>query len=337
MVVDVRSSGPVAMIAGFLKKNWFLLALLAAIALAWLAPHVGAPGGTLRTEITVHVAVAVSFLISGLTLPTEALVRAVGQLRLHLFVQGFNFLVIPLIALALVPLFAACGAPVLLGSALVALACMPTTIASAAVLTRSAGGNEAAAVFNTTIGNLLGILVSPLLLMLLLSARGTVPVETVFIQLGQEVAAPLAIGQVLHHLLKCRWTPPSWFGQIASLCVAYILYGVFCHAFAAGEFSHGGTYPLWVLAAVLTLHGLALGLSWRLSGWRSWGFAHADRIAVLYCSTQKTLALGAPMLAIIWRGSPDLAALTLPIIVHHLVQIAVGGFLASGLRRTSAR
>lgn len=325
--------GPAVRTSGLITKNWFIIVLAAAILLAWLAPHAGAPGGVLHTEITMHGVIALSFLISGLTLPSHALVQAVGRMRLHLFVQSFNFLAVPLLALGLVPLLIASGAPPLLGTALIALACMPTTIASAAVLTRSAGGNEAAAVFNTTLGNLLGIIVTPLLLMLFLSARGMVPVDTVLMQLGQEVAAPLALGQVLRHLLRARWTPPAWFGQIASLCVAFILYSVFCHAFATDAFRSGGIYLMWASMAVLLLHGLALMASWRLSAWPCWGFAPADRIAVLYCSTQKTLALGAPMLAIIWHGSPDLAVLTMPIILYHLVQIAVGGFLVPILRR----
>lgn len=288
----------------------------------------------MRTDVTVHVAVALSFLISGLTLPTGSLVRAVGQWRLHLFVQGFNLLAIPLLALALTTALPALGAPPILTTALLALACMPTTIASAAVLTRSAGGNEAAAVFNTTVGNLLGIIVTPLLLLVLLHADGQVPVLAVLAQLGQEVAAPLAVGQILHHLLKHRWKPPAWSGQFASLCVAYIVYSVFCHAFAEGVLARHGAYPWWVAGAVVTLHGLALALAWRLSAWRPLGLTPADRIATLYCATQKTLALGAPMCAIIWKGNAELALLTLPIIVHHLLQIAVGGVIAPALKRT---
>ena len=62
----------------------------------------------------------------------------------------------------------------------------------------------------------------------------------------------------------------------------------------------------------------------------------ADRISALYCGTQKTLALGAPLLAILFELNPDLGLLSLPIVLYHPVQLLVGGALAPRLQAWAA-
>lgn len=42
---------------------------------------------------------------------------------------------------------------------------MPPPVSSAVILTRAAGGNEAAALFNSVIGSLLGVIVTPIILL----------------------------------------------------------------------------------------------------------------------------------------------------------------------------
>ena len=71
---------------------------------------------------------------------------------------------------------------------------------------------------------------------------------------------------------------------------------------------------------------------WWLGGIRFLGFSRGDRIAALMCSTQKTIALGVPMLSILYGHHPQLAWLTLPLICYHPLQLVIGGVLAARLR-----
>lgn len=48
---------------------------------------------------------------------------------------------------------------------LVTLSCMPPPVSSAVILTKSVGGNEAAAIFNSALGSILGVFVTPALLL----------------------------------------------------------------------------------------------------------------------------------------------------------------------------
>lgn len=49
---------------------------------------------------------------------------------------------------------------------LITVSCMPPPVSSAVILTRSANGNEAAAIFNSVLGSFLGIIITPICLLL---------------------------------------------------------------------------------------------------------------------------------------------------------------------------
>src|SRR5690554_4717262 len=82
------------------RRNWFMLALPVAVGCAWVWPEAGASGGWLRAEVTTKLGVALMFFAQGLTLPAAAVRRGALQWRLHLVVQGFTFLLFPLLGMA---------------------------------------------------------------------------------------------------------------------------------------------------------------------------------------------------------------------------------------------
>lgn len=223
-----------------MKNSHFCLSILFVILLAKLTPYIGSTGGILRPEITVkYVAVFIIFLNSGLTLPTEDLASAFLQWDLHLFVQGFTFIVFPVIQSALTWLlqFTYLNQPLLDG--MTVLSTMPPPVSSAIILTRAVDGNEAAAVFNSVFGSMLGILVTPSLLMYMLGSTNIqVPTSKIFSQLFVTVAIPLVIGQLIRHFQYCwlmRQNIP--YKSIGQCLIMFIIYSTFCNTFSRTDFN----------------------------------------------------------------------------------------------------
>ena len=167
-------------VPSFAQKNFFILAMAVAVGLARLAPSLGAKGGPLRPEVTVDkLATSALFVLSGLALPLRDIRRAATTgWRLIAVVQLFSLGAMPLLVAGLVRLLRAASSSSssfyssLLQDdtldGLLVMASVPTTVNMCVVLTTAAGGDVAGAILNAVVGNLAGIVVTPLWLFRLL-------------------------------------------------------------------------------------------------------------------------------------------------------------------------
>ena len=114
--------------------------------------------------------------------------------RLNLFVHFFVYIYHPLLGAAVSnTLKATTGfSPQLLDGLQITL-CLPTTISSAVVFTVSSNGNEAAAIVNCTIANVLGIALTPALIFVFLGNTGSVDIADVFLKLALRVVVPVKL------------------------------------------------------------------------------------------------------------------------------------------------
>ncbi|PIK37145.1 putative sodium/bile acid cotransporter 7-B isoform X2 [Apostichopus japonicus] len=111
---------------------------------------------------------------------------------------------------------------------------MPPPVSSAVILTKAVGGNEAAAIFNSAFGSFLGIIVTPVLLLMFLGSSSSVPFSTIFSQLSVTVIVPLILGQFVRQYVK-DWLeqrkPP--FGEVGKGVLLLIIYSTFCDTFSS--------------------------------------------------------------------------------------------------------
>ncbi|XP_064404202.1 sodium/bile acid cotransporter 7-B-like isoform X3 [Halichondria panicea] len=309
-------------VSGFLSevlKRWFILGIVTAIVLAKLHPLIGVKGGPLHPEYTVkYFAVSVIFFNSGLSLKTEELTRALGQVRLHIFIQSFTLVFIPIAMTILVKLLALTDfidKPFLNG--LHVVGCMPPPVSSAVILTKAVGGNDAAAVFNSAFGSFLGIFVTPLLLLYLLSIT---------------VLVPLFLGQIVRRVMKA-WleekSPP--FGTISSCILLFIIYTTFCDTFNSSDSDIAVSSVVKVIVLVFSCQCVFLCITYLTTSLLG-VFTRSDIVAMLFCSTHKSLTLGIPMLKIVFEGSTMLSSLTLPLLIYHPIQILLGSALVPWLQ-----
>ncbi|KAK9746677.1 Thioesterase domain [Popillia japonica] len=149
-----------------IRKQWLLVGIVICIIFACIYPKLGSKEGPLIPEITVkYISVPVIFLVSGISLRTETLFYTFQQYKLHLFVQIFTFVCIPIFMQFLVIILRIFGVNPWILKGLITVACMPPPVSSAVLLTKSAQGNETAAIFNSVLGSFLGILVTPISLL----------------------------------------------------------------------------------------------------------------------------------------------------------------------------
>jgi sodium/bile acid cotransporter 7 len=207
-------------IASLILHQWLLIGIGIVCALAYNFPNVAKHGGTIRSEYSImYGVIAIIFLISGLSIPRQKLISQMLNWRLHVIVQVISFLFIPALVLAIVHIILAADSGGKIDRAVLAgyifTACIPTTIASNVVMTRSAGGDDAAALVEVLLANILGPFVTAAWTVALMPK--TVEFEPwrygggdlgsmykeVFQQLGLSVLLPLFIGQLV------RWTWPD--------------------------------------------------------------------------------------------------------------------------------
>ncbi|XP_023385990.1 sodium/bile acid cotransporter 7 isoform X1 [Pteropus vampyrus] len=350
-----------------MRKEWFMIGIVLAIAGAKLEPSIGVNGGPLKPEITVsYIAVATIFFNSGLSLKTEELTSALVHVRLHLFIQIFTLAFFPATIWLFLQLLSITPINEWLLKGLQTVGCMPPPVSSAVILTKAVGGNEAAAIFNSAFGSFLslktseregcyliiiatnlkyfsstcmctilcwGIIITPLLLLLFLGSSSSVPFTSIFSQLFMTVVVPLIIGQSVRRYIRDwleRTKPP--FGAVSSSVLLAIIYTTFCDTFSNPNIDLDTLSLILVLFIIFSIQLSFMLLTFIFSTRSSSGFTPADTVAIIFCSTHKSLTLGIPMLKIVFAGHEHLSLISVPLLVYHPVQILLGSVLVPTIK-----
>ena len=199
------------------------------------------------------------------------------------------------------------------------------------VFTSVARGNVAGAITGATISNVVGIVLTPLLvgvLMVRTSGQAGGNLAGILLQL----LLPFAAGQLVQ-----RWLGP-WLRARPHLTrvtdrsvIVLVAYTSVSQATVSGAWSHV-TWVALVILVVVCAAMLATMLLLTWTGGGRLGLARGDRVALLMCGSKKSLATGLPMAAVLF--APALAAsVALPVIVFHQLQLATCAVLAQAARR----
>jgi sodium/bile acid cotransporter 7 len=332
----------VAGLIQFVRRNGFVFALLGMVVIAFLFPSLGAKEGPLKAGLLSKAGVMVIFLLQGLSLKTRELASGMRDVRLHGFIQGWIFLLSPIV-LVCAGLVMRQVSDASLAGGFFYLALIPTTISSAVAFTSAARGNVAAAIFNTTLSNVIGVFWVPTGCLLIFAAGGGLQGELIgplLVKLAWLILIPLAVGQLIRPFVINR----GWFGRIAPKfklinhgIILFIVFAAFAQSVLQdtwNDVSAGSIILLLVLTllAVLLIHGAV----WISSGWLI--SSQADRTTALFCGSQKTLAAGAPMALAIFAGNGqlegvNLSLILLPLLCYHPIQLFLAAFLLPRLER----
>jgi sodium/bile acid cotransporter 7 len=311
-----------------LRLDPFIVALLIA---AVVASFAGVSGDALDVlKVVASVAIGVLFFLYGARLSTAETVAGIKHWRLHTVILATTFVVFPLIGIA---------AQLLEGNVLrsgladgVLLLCLvPSTVQSCVVFTRIAGGNVAGAVVNASISNLLGVFLTPLLVAWLMAAQASIDSGSV-LRIFAQILAPFIAGQLLRPwvggFVSRHDGPLKKFDRSSIVLVVFV-------AFSQGaEADIWASLSVWAVLAVFVVCAaiLAIVIGWTVLVGRVGKFSREDRIAILFCGCNKSLASGLPIASVLFSPA-DVALIVLPLMIYHQTQMIVCAAVANRLAR----
>jgi len=302
--------------------------ILAAMLLASVLPVDGA----LRAVVqgVADAAIFLLFLLYGLKLGRAEVRAGIGNLRLLLPLTLWVFGVMGLAGWGLWQLSDGWVAP-MLALGFVYLGVLPSTVQSATVYSSLAGGNVASSVVAAALLNIIGVFVSaPLFSLLAGSAGGGVHAGTL-VKVMTMMLLPFVIGQAAQGFAGA-WvkTHNTTIGLLERGTIGLAVYVSFSSAGREGVWSRVDL-PAWAVLALgcALLLLLGYGGSWLLG--RALGLSRGDRVAMVFAGAQKSVAMGAPLAAVLFK--PAVAGMILlPLLLYHLAQMIVAAPVAARLR-----
>ncbi|MGH3459564.1 bile acid:sodium symporter family protein [Aeromicrobium sp.] len=311
-----------------LRIDPFIVALVVAALLASFLPATAAVIDVLK--IVSLVAIGSLFFLYGTRLSMRETLLSVRHWRLHTVILVTTFVAFPLAGLSAQLLEPAILTPALAAGVLL-LCLLPTTVLANIIYTRSAGGNVAGAVVTASLSNLIGVFLTPALAALLMSADADVDTGSV-LRIVLLLFVPLVVGQVLRPVIG-RWVlrQDRRLRRFERGSIVFVVYVAFSQGANAGIWTTLSVWSVLALVAVcVVLLVTAFGWMWGLG--RVLRFSRPDRVAMLFCGSNKSLASGLPLATVLFPGD-TLALLLLPLMLYHQLQIVAGAFLATRLAR----
>ena len=347
---------PISGLKRFLHRHWFTLAIPTVALCSRYDPSWMKNKGKLRMDQWKDGCVMTMFLMSGLSIGGLAALRSAlssGGFSRHASIQGFSLLAMPVVFAATFPFVASSlELPDAVVSGSIFMSCLPTTIGLGVVISRAAGGDTVLAILHATIGNSVGAMIAPITSTFFSGITPDVQPMELAQKLVKLIFVPGAIGLAARFsapVLAAKYAP--WYSPVQQLCLLGVLSNVFSNAFSSPQMGasfaqessssveHHQPSPLSgplvakMLAVMAAYHLTLFGAAWLLFSRRPFYMPIEQRIAGCICATQKTAAMGVPMLSVMFSADPNLALLTLPLLTYHPMQILCGSLLAPRLLR----
>ncbi len=308
-----------------LLKQWFLYSLLIVIPSGMIIGQSDPGWSDLITSLvqTKVVVFAVLFCMS-VTLSLDQLKQTASRPWGVVSASVISSILFPLTVWGIVLLLPASP----FSAGLLIMAAVPSTLASAAVWTRKAGGNDAVSLMTTLVTNGLCFVVTPFWLWLTLGRSAPLDSKALAIRLLLIALLPMVLGQVVRAWSTIKKLADANRSQISIIAQLGILSVIFVGAIRSGlelaenpgNISIGSVVIVWLVC--LAIHLLFLIVSWKIA--RLIRCSFEDAIGVMFSGSQKTLPIAidlatAPVL--IASGISSLAIL--PPLIYHATQLIV--------------
>lgn len=313
----------------FAKIDLMVRLLVLAILLASFLPAAGN-----AREIAQWIsngAIFVLFFLNGLRLPRDEVLQGMRHWRFLIPVLIWCFGAMALagkgLAIGLVG-----SLPPLVALGFLYLGVMPSTVQSATAYSSLAGGKVSSSIVAAALTNIAGVFIcAPMFAALAGSGAVEMGVDGLT-KVFAILILPFAIGQLLQgrlsHWVRERKDLITWMDRIS---IAIAVYVAFSGAVEQGLWTMIGISE-WaiLLSATCVMLAFAFIGAWTVGG--QLRLDRGDRIAFLFAGAHKSVAMGAPLAAVLFP--PQVAGMVLlPLLVYHLLQLVISAPLASRLAR----
>lgn len=319
-----------------LKRLSFLAdPMIAVLLFATLLAEVLPAAGEMRSgaQMVSNIAIFVLFLVNGMRIARGEIAKGLANWRFFLPLFAWVFGAMPLIGFGLSSA-ASNILPPLVALGFVFLGALPSTIQSATSYTSLAGGNVALSVVGAALINIAGVFITaPLFALLAGSEAADIGTETI-VRIGLILILPFSIGQAVQgwtiDWLKERKSDVAWLDRIVIGIAVYVAFSGAVEQGLGQMFTPLGWATLIGLIVVYLI--AASGGAWFTGGLLK--VAREDRIAFLFAGAQKSVAIGAPLAAILF--APDVAGFVIaPLLLYHLLQLIIAAPLANRLAKAA--
>jgi sodium/bile acid cotransporter 7 len=215
------------------------------------------------------------------------------------------------------------------------LCLVPSTVQSSIAFTSIARGHVSAAIVSASLSNILGVVLTPLLVVLLMTTGGAPRVDgTAIRDIMLQLLLPFAAGQLARPWLGGLIARHAALLKVVDRgSILLVVYTAFSMGVVKGIWVSVDVWRLisvTVVAAVLL--ALVLGVTMVIG--RLARLDRGDAIVLLFCGSKKSLASGLPMALVLFPAA-TVGLTMLPLMIFHQIQLVVCAVIASSLARDS--
>lgn len=303
--------------------------LLIATGLAVVAPAAGEARGVAQSVS--NAAIFILFLVNGMRIARGEIAKGLTNWRFFLPLFFWVFIVMPVIGLS-VSAVAGTILPPLIALGFIYLGTLPSTVQSATSYTSLARGNVALSVVGAALINVSGVFVTAPLFALF-AGSGIVEIGTeTLVRIGVMLILPFVIGQLVQgwtiDWLRDRKKDVAWLDRIVIGIAVYVAF--------SGAIEQGLGNLLdpvsWIVLVALVSAYLLIASAGAWFSARLLSYPREDRIAFLFSGAQKSVAIGAPLAAILFPAEAA-GFVIAPLLLYHLFQLIIAAPIANGLAR----
>ncbi|MDV7087521.1 bile acid:sodium symporter family protein [Rhodococcus opacus] len=310
----------------------FVLGIVAVAILGSVFPMSGT--GQTALEWATRIAIGILFLLYGARLSPQEALKGLKHWRLHSVVFAATFVLFPLIGLALRVLVPGVLSEDLY-TGILYLCLVPSTVQSSIAFTSIAKGNVAGAIVSASFSNLIGVFVTPALVILLMTTTGDAHVDfSSILDIVLQLLLPFFVGQLIRPFVidwLQKYSEPTRIVDRGSIFL--VVFSAFSASMNEGIWH---TVTVWQVIGVVLVCCVVLAVvlaATALAG-RKLGFSVPDRIVIVFCGSKKSLATGLPMASVLFVGQP-VGLIVLPLMIFHQIQLVLCAALAQKYSRRS--